>query len=52
MTNGRALLSWPLPNITSFASAVFYNQAIVLDAGVNAFGAVVSNAGTGIAGTL
>ena len=39
---------------TDFANArvVFFNQAIVLDPGVNTFGAVVSNAGSGIAGTL
>ncbi|HLQ37977.1 MAG TPA: hypothetical protein VK348_09255, partial [Planctomycetota bacterium] len=45
---------WSLGMATDFANArvVFFNQAIVLDPGVNTFGAVVSNAGSGIAGTL
>jgi hypothetical protein len=49
---GRATLSWALPNVAAIAGTRFYDQAIVLDAGINPLGAVVSNAGTGLIGTL
>jgi len=49
---GRATLSWSLPNDPALAGVQFYDQAIVLDAGVNPLGAVMSNAGHGVIGTL
>src|SRR5262249_32102316 len=49
---GRATLTWSLPNIAAFAGTQFFAQAIALAPGVNAFGAVVSNAGAAVVGAL
>ena len=51
-TLGRATLSLPVPNVPSLAGITFVNQALASDPGVNAFGAVVSNAGIGVIGVL
>jgi hypothetical protein len=47
---GSASLPLPVPNDTSLLGALFYNQALVLDTGVNAFGGVMTNGGEGIIG--
>ena len=49
---GRATLSLPLPNVAAFAGIEFFVQGIALDPGTNPLGAVVSNAGAGVIGTL
>ncbi|MDA0933513.1 MAG: sulfatase-like hydrolase/transferase [Planctomycetota bacterium] len=44
---GEALWPVPIPAAPSLHGQVFHQQAVVLDAGANPFGAVLSNAGTG-----
>ena len=48
---GSASLSLAVPNDASLLGALFYNQALVLDAGVKAFGGVMTNGGEGMIGT-
>jgi hypothetical protein len=50
-TGGAASLPLPVPNDSSLLGALFYNQALVIDPGVNAFGGVMTNGGEGIIGT-
>jgi hypothetical protein len=50
VVNGRATLSWSLPNSANLIGAYFWNQALVVDPGVNPAGAVVANAGAGLVG--
>jgi len=47
---GRATLAWPLPNDPGLVGVRFFDQAVFLDPGVNAMGAIVSNAGAGVIG--
>lgn len=50
VTSGRATLPWVLPNDPGLIGVNFFNQAFVLDPGINPTGATVSNAGTGTIG--
>lgn len=48
---GQAQWSLPIANVPGLLGLVFHVQALVLDAGVNAFGATMTNGGTGRIGT-
>ncbi len=48
--SGTAQFDLPIPNDPSLVGLTFFNQALVLDPGVNFFGAVVTNAGEGVIG--
>ena len=47
---GVATWEIPIPNDPGVVGLAFYTQALVFDFGVNALGAVVSNAGEGVIG--
>lgn len=48
--NGIARFVLPIPNDLGLVGLRFHNQAVVLDAGANALGAVVSDAAEGVIG--
>ncbi|MGB3967431.1 MAG: hypothetical protein WBO45_11945, partial [Planctomycetota bacterium] len=48
--NGSAEWRLPIPDVPSLVGVHFYNQALVLDAAGNPFGAVVSDAAEGVVG--
>ncbi len=50
LAGGRTRLHWPLPGTPGLIGTRFHAQGLVLDPAANALGAVVSNAGTGVAG--
>jgi hypothetical protein len=50
-SGGTGTVSYAIPNDSSLLGALFYNQALVLDPGVNAFGGVMTNGGEGVIGT-
>ena len=47
-TAGQAAWSLPIPNTQSLSGLGFFVQALVLDPGVNAAGAVVTNGGEAV----
>lgn len=47
---GRATLALPLPNDPGLVGVQFSSQAFVVEPGINAIGAIVSNAGVGVIG--
>lgn len=51
ITNGTASWTIPIPNDATLNGGTFYVQGIVLEPGVNTFGAVVTNAGSGRMGS-
>lgn len=48
--DNQAVWSLPIPNLRSLVGLRFYNQAVVLDPGVNALGLVTSDAAEGVVG--
>jgi hypothetical protein len=50
-TGGSAQLQVSVPNDQALVGGLIFNQAMVLDSGANAFGAVMTNGGEGVIGS-